>query len=215
MSFIQSLFDLIFPERCVGCGCRETSLCDTCLHNIPKAKKGEEKWITSLFSYKDPRMKKAMWLLKYKNRKRLAETFGQIIHDLLLEELSEQIQFERASPIALIPIPISKKRLRERGYNQAELIASSVCKLLNNPHISIENNLLKKSTETKRQSHSKSRRERLQNIIGSFSVTRQCAPRTIYILIDDVTTTGATLVEARKILKESGAKKIKAYTVAH
>ncbi len=215
MSFIQSLFDLIFPERCVGCGCRETSLCDVCLQKIPKARKHDASWIHSLFSYKDSRMKKAMWLIKYKNRKRLAKTFGQALHDLMLEELSEYIQFERAPTVVFIPIPISRKRLQKRGYNQAELIASSVCTLLNNPHITIENNLLKKTNETKRQSHSKSRRERLKNIIGSFAVTERCDPRSIYILIDDVTTTGATLIEARKILKENGARKVKAYTVAH
>jgi predicted amidophosphoribosyltransferase len=55
----------------------------------------------------------------------------------------------------------------------------------------------------------------LENIVGSFSTTKMCDPRAIYVLIDDVSTTGATLLEARKILRTTGARKIKAYTVAH
>lgn len=215
MSILRSLFDLIFPERCVGCRSRETSLCDTCLSLVPPPRENPETWIHAVFSYKDPRIKKAVWLLKYKNRKRLAQTFGNALADLVLEDIAENIQFERAAHIVLVPIPISRSRLRERGYNQAYLIAAALKNRLGDARISIENNLLKKEIDTKRQSHTKSRRERLENIVGSFSGIKAYNPRAIYILIDDVTTTGATLLEAKKILRAGGARKIKAYTVAH
>ena len=80
----------------------------------------------------------------------------------------------------------------------------------------MEKNVLIKIKETEHQANIKERRDRLKNLSDSFSVknSKMIEGKNI-ILIDDVTTTGATLSEARKILKQSGAKKVIAFTVAH
>ena len=130
----------------------------------------------------------------------------------------------------LIPIPLSRRRYRERGYNQAELICKELIKLDSNSNInlrygvdekmernfSLEKNILIKIKETEHQANIKDRRDRLKNLVGSFYVKN---PEVIksknIVLIDDVLTTGATLTEAKKILKQNGARKIIAFTIAH
>jgi len=83
-------------------------------------------------------------------------------------------------------------------------------------YLKLEKDTLIKPKDTKHQAHIENRSERLKNIIGSFAVKN---PEAIkgknIILIDDILTTGATLTEARKILKYSGARKVVAFTVAH
>jgi predicted amidophosphoribosyltransferase len=80
----------------------------------------------------------------------------------------------------------------------------------------LESNILSKPRETEHQAHIENRTERLKNIIGSFGVKNiSIIKNRNIILIDDITTTGATLAEAKKTLKQSGAKKIIAFTVAH
>lgn len=119
----------------------------------------------------------------------------------------------------LIPIPLSKKRLCERGYNQAELICKELIKINNLRHgvdIKLENKVLIKPKETKHQAKIENRGERLLNIVGSFDIQNaELIKNRNIILIDDITTTGATLSEAKKVLKHFGARKIIAFAVAH
>ena len=116
----------------------------------------------------------------------------------------------------LIPIPLAPKRLRERGFNQALLICEKLVKLDGGINFQLEKNVLIKPKDTEHQVRIEDRSKRLKNIIGSFLVknSEKIKNRNI-ILIDDVVTTGATLSEARKMLKQAGAKKIIAFTVAH
>ena len=163
-----------------------------------------------------PPIKKAVWFLKYKGKKLLASVFAEVVYGRILEELSDLSIMENFTDIILIPIPLSSDRYRERGFNQAELICKELTKLDNNVNFKLENNILIKIKDTKHQARIENRSERLKNIIDSFVVknTEKIKNKNI-ILIDDVTTTGATLSEARKILKRAGARKIIAFTVAH
>ena len=78
------------------------------------------------------------------------------------------------------------------------------------------NNVLIKPQETEHQARIHNRSARLKNIVGSFSVkNEELIKNKNIILIDDITTTGATLTEAKKVLKHAGARKIIAFTVAH
>ncbi|MEI6154688.1 MAG: phosphoribosyltransferase family protein, partial [Deltaproteobacteria bacterium] len=116
----------------------------------------------------------------------------------------------------LIPIPLAPKRQHERGFNQAEIICNTLIKLDKNINFKLEKNILIKPKDTKHQAHIEDRNKRLKNIIGSFAIIHpELVVESNIILIDDVTTTGATLNEARKILKNAGAKKIIAFTIAH
>jgi len=194
-------------------------LCLACLSEFPPAERESKKWIFPLYDYRHPPVKKALWLLKYKGKKRIAEIFAEIMYGRMLEELSELGIMENFRKPVLIPIPLSPKRRRERGYNQAELLCLELIKINNIRHgvyLKLEKDILIKPKDTKHQARIENRSERLKNIIGSFAVKN---PEIIegknIILIDDILTTGATLNEARKILKRSGARKVIAFTVAH
>lgn len=107
-------------------------------------------------------------------------------------------------------VPISKKRMKERGYNQSELIAKKLAKLTDKPYIKV----LVKKHETKRQSEL-SKQERAINIKNSFEVVNNGDIKGKEILlVDDVFTTGATVNECSRILKGSGAKSVKVAVIA-
>ena len=116
----------------------------------------------------------------------------------------------------LVPIPLSGSRLRERGFNQALLLCESLVALDNNQNFKLEKNVLIKPKETEHQAKIEDRQKRLKNIIGSFAVKNpELIQKKNIILIDDITTTGATLHEAKKILRAAGARKVIAFTIAH
>ena len=228
VNFLDTILNVIFPVHCVLCGKEGSDLCLKCLSDSPPALRESADWIFPLFDYRHPPIKKSLWFLKYKNKKRLAGIFAEMMYGKIIEELSELSVMKNFQNPVLIPIPLSLKRYRERGYNQAELICEELVKLDSNSNLChgvdvktkrnfyLEKNVLIKIKETEHQVNIKDRRDRLKNLSDSFSVKN---PEIIkdknIILIDDVLTTGATLTEAKKILKSFGAKKVIAFTVAH
>jgi len=216
MRFLSTILNIFFPINCIVCGKEGSDLCINCLLDSPPAERENAKWIFSFFDYRHPPIKKAVWFLKYKGRRGLAGVCAEVMYGRILEELADLSVMENFHNPILIPIPLSQKRRRERGFNQAELICNELVKLDNNENYRLERNILIKPRDTKHQAHIENRTERLRNVVGSFFVKNieQIKSRNI-ILIDDVTTTGATLEEAKKILKQNGAKKIIAFTIAH
>ena len=220
MGFLTTIKDnilsLVFPVSCISCRVSGVDLCMNCIGDFPPAERESAKWIFPLYDYRHPPVKKALWLLKYKGKKRLAKIFAEILYGNIMEELSDLSVMQNFHDAILISIPLSKKRYRERGYNQAELICKELVKLDNNLNYKLEASVLVKPQETEHQARIRNRALRLKNIIGSFAVQNEnlIKNRNI-ILIDDIITTGATLAEARKVLKASGARKIIAFTVAH
>ncbi|HEV7702072.1 MAG TPA: phosphoribosyltransferase family protein [Candidatus Paceibacterota bacterium] len=218
MPFLNTILDIIFPVYCVSCGGRGSYFCLECLSGCPLAEREGQTWIFPLFDYKYPPIKKSLSLFKYKNKKKLSSTFAEMLYGKILEELSDLSVMENFRDAILIPIPLSAKRYRERGYNQAELICRELIKLDNDQNFKLQTGILVKPKETGHQARIKNRSERLKNIISSFTIkdgTENLIKNKNIILIDDILTTGATLAEARKILKQSGAGKIIAFTIAH
>ncbi len=216
MNIINTILDILFPESCISCRKGGLLLCSNCVQKIRPAERENPEWIYSRYDYRDPIIKKAIWLMKYRHKRTLADFFASTLYDMLLEEMSERYTFrDWVSPI-VIPIPLAQKRLRERGFNQSALIARKLVKLDTTQSLSYTERILIKPKDTIHQAHIKNRQKRLENIEGSFSVIHpeKIKGRTV-ILIDDVTTTGATLSEARKILKKAGAKTVIAFTIAH
>lgn len=212
---INAILDLIYPSYCLSCNKTGEEICKSCINKCSICENQNPEWIYSIYDYKDIKVKKAIWLLKYKNRKSLAEIFARILHEKISEEISERMVLENFKNPILIPIPLSSKREKERGYNQALLICKELEKL-NENLFKVEKNVLIKPKETTHQAHIKDRNQRLKNIVGSFAVKNPIKIKNQnIILIDDVTTTGATLSEAKKTLKQNGAKKIIAFTIAH
>lgn len=236
MHFLNTILDLVFPVKCISCGENGSDLCEKCLRNIRGAERESAKWIFPVFDYRDPIIKKSLWLLKYRGKKRLARVFAKIIYEKMQEELSELLPMENFNDIILIPVPLSPKRRRERGFNQAELICRELIKinstgaglpqggiptpvLCRTPLIlNLDCDILLKPKETEHQARIKDRKTRLRNLTDTFTLSdekEKSVDKRNIILIDDITTTGATLNEARKILKKAGAKKVIAFTVAH
>lgn len=206
---IHILLNLLFPRHCIGCGMKNEILCRQCINRIDYPTLHEFNNIFAATDYNDEIAKKAIWLLKYRKIRCLAEPLAE----LMRQRLSPHVKYSVFNII--IPIPLSKKRLEERGFNQSELIAKHFASKSGFENIQIRADILYKIKETPTQVSIKNRQERLNNINDSFAVKN---PELIkdknIILIDDVTTTGATIKEARKILKENGAKKIIALVAA-
>lgn len=216
MGFIDTILSIFFPTRCVACGKEGADLCENCLFAFPPAVRECAEWIFPLFDYRHPGIKKTVWSLKYNGRKSIANIFAEAMYGRILEELADLRVMENFHHPLLLPIPLSPRRFRERGFNQAELICKKLTELDKDLNFALEKNVLYKPRETVHQARIENRAERLKNIVDSFKIgdAKTIKGRNI-ILIDDVTTTGATLNEAKKILKQSGARKIVAFTVAH
>lgn len=214
MGILLYLLDIVFPVNCLVCKKGGSLLCEKCLGAFPKAERQTENWIYPLFDYRHPEMKKAIWLLKYAGKKNLGSMFGEILSEYITLELSELEPLENFRNPILIPIPLSRKRYKERGYNQVELMCQPILK--NNTKLEYQNKILIKTKETEHQARLKERDIRMKNLVGTFEVQNpeKIRGRNI-ILIDDVTTTGATLKEAKKVLRASGARKIIGVTLAH
>ncbi|MEK7564437.1 MAG: phosphoribosyltransferase family protein [Patescibacteria group bacterium] len=206
--------------KCIDCGISGSNFCNTCIGQAPISDREVSSWIYPTFDYRHPPVKKALWLIKYKSKKSLVKIFAEIMYDRMIAELADLSQLENFNNSILIPIPLSKKGHRERGYNQAELLCEELIEIDKNTNFKLGKNILVKTKDTGHQAHIKNKGERMKNIIGAFSIKDldkniNLIKNKNIILIDDITTTGATLGEAKKVLKNAGARKIIAFTIAH
>lgn len=198
---LKAILSFLFPQKCLGCRKENEILCDECVEKIDYAELPRQDDIFAASNYSDPVLRKTIWLLKYKKVKSAAAPLAT----LLRQRVWSRIKTEGA---LVVPIPLSKKRLRQRGFNQAELIARYL------PG-DVGADILYKKIHTDSQVSIKDKEKRLTNLAGSFAVKNPEAVRgRDIILIDDVCTTGATIKEARKVLKAAGAKKVLAVVVA-
>jgi competence protein ComFC len=204
MWMISYLFEILFPPSCLGCRKAGTSLCDRCIKLSRKVLSTPYPYTISLFDFKDPLVKRAIHALKYYHRRDLALPLA----DALTAELKNIPHLETYT---LVPIPMPRFRKLFRGYNQAELIAQQLSRVLTIP---VQTNVLKRSTSPTRQVTMHTKTERIKNQHGSFSCDLDLSGMN-FIIIDDVTTTGATLNEARSVLLKKNAKQVYAATVAH
>lgn len=214
-SMLRFLLDVIFPIHCFGCGTNGTYMCRTCRHALPHATKTPDKNIFAVLQYRDPLVRTLIWHLKYRGKHPIAEPLAHAVNDTLLEELGEHILFDGNGMLLLVPIPLSKKRERERGYNQSTHIARELASM-NSSFLSLDTKTLARTHNTQSQTDIKDKKKRKQNVRDCFTVTAPDRVQNVdIVLIDDVTTTGATLLEARKALLKTGARSVLCIAVAH
>lgn len=233
---LNDLCEVIFPPQCLGCAeiihpfigeifcpaCEkqvhfitgsvcpicgttfpdspaESHLCGDCLDTKPYFSCAR-----AIFSYKDIIFHA---IHKFKYKKDLSS--GEILASFMAGFSFPDIDF--ADHSLIIPVPLHIKRLRERGFNQALILARAIGEKRNIP---VDFSLLKRHKFIVTQTGS-NKKERKQNIAGAFEVTdkKKVAGKNI-ILIDDVYTTGATVNECAKTLMKSGAQKISVLTLA-
>ncbi|MEK7531735.1 MAG: phosphoribosyltransferase family protein [Patescibacteria group bacterium] len=171
--------------------------------------------IYSAFAYRNKNTEALVRLLKYQNNEKVRRVAGNALSEMLLSYLEEKFFFHGDKSILIVPIPMSVKEKRRRGWNQAEELAKGLCEKEELKDFFEYAPILEKVRETKRQTEMKSKKEREENLRGVFalSIGVKIKGKTIF-LIDDVTTTGTTLQEARRTLKASGAKEVLCFTLA-
>ena len=209
----SSILDFFLPER------RDFSLVkkldEFSVISLPRALDVEGlSWIHPLFHYKDKKVRAVIWELKYRENTLILEHIGKLLFEEIISIISDIILFDNDVQFVLLPIPITTERRLERGYNQSEYIAKAI---LEND---IEHILLyapqwfQKIKETPRQSRSENKEDRIKNLVGCFEADNRLEGKYI-ILIDDVVTTGSTLLEAKNTLTAIGVRDVLAFTIAH
>lgn len=170
-----------------------------------------EKMFASVL-YQHPISRALLSLLKYENKGKAFDIATDLLAETILGELEESLSREM---FLLVPIPMSTKERRERGFNPAEKLAELLARRKGFLGFLRYAPILKKIRETQRQTELR-RRERLINIRGAFAVKENSDVRgKKVILLDDIMTTGATMNEARRVLLESGAQECICFAVAY
>lgn len=209
----MNLLDIIYPPFCGICGKGKSAfLCKKCEEKLKK----EAVWGTD--QYEDKYFEKHFYTFKYdgmvrnlllnykfNERPYLCKSFVNFLNKY--QKMYLQIDFYDI----IIPVPISKKRLKTRGYNQSLLIAKGLAKALN---IKLLPNIFIKQKDNKPQSElNKISRE--QNVKDAYKlINKDKIINKKILLIDDIYTTGSTVNECSKILKQDGAEKVDIYTLA-
>lgn len=226
--------DLIFPVRCIGCkkfgdyicrGCLATISikknfeCIGCKRNTPFgqtcflcSKINSVEQLLIVADYKNPLVEKMLKFFKYKFIADLEEPLSILIKKYLKWlTLGKKFNIFGNNPL-LIPVPLHPRRLNWRGFNQSELLAKDLADVF---QMEMANDVIGRVINATPQADIKEREERLKNLNGVFVIKNgsKAVGREI-ILIDDVCTTGATLNECARVLKECGVKRVVALVVA-
>lgn len=167
----------------------------------------------ALFAYHDPQVQTLVWEIKYRANKAIAANTASVLYDVLCHELADRALFENFTSPLLIPMPMSPRRRTERGWNQTEILCEELKKLDTENRFEYRSDILRKVRHTESQTLIENKKKRLENLDGSMessSITGRCV-----VLLDDVTTTGASLSEGKRALRSAGARKILCITVAH
>lgn len=200
----NSVKDILFPVRCPYC---ETVIhkteyaCEDCKKKFPspaiiRYAVGGYK-CTSPFSY-DGIFKKAVKRFKFGNKGGYAKQLAFPIVQSILESY-QCVNFD-----LITCVPMHKKRLAQRGYNQAELLAKECANIMNIPYF----DALEKFKENREQ-HSIKASERAKNVKGVYRITdKELVNGKNILIIDDIITTGNTLGECAKILMKQGCKSV-------
>lgn len=226
------LLDLIFPIECLNCRREGAYLCEKCFRKIKFNGDGDLERLSinlkipniqKIFiagNYEDSLLRSLIKKYKYGFILPLGEILARFLINFWnfskptllapipnwpFNQSSNQIQ----NTILVVPIPLSRKRLLWRGFNQAEIIAREF-----SAHFNYSLDLRLKRTKHQPPQADLDEATRLENIKSAFSWTGLELKDEIIILIDDVTTTGATLNEAAGVLKSAGAKNIWALVLA-
>lgn len=215
----STLLDIVYPRHCLVCQNRltrtENQLCVKCLYSLPTIEHDsftnnmmvQRFWgltpaqkATALFFYHPASdYRNILHTLKYAHRPEVGVAFGRIMaQELIAKGFFQDID-------AIIPVPLSKARRRQRGYNQSECLAHGIAEITGIP---VWTNVLIRTRDNTSQTRLR-RQQRIENVEGIFQVhnTLSCQGKHI-LLVDDVMTTGATLLACGEALKNTGCKHI-------
>ena len=213
IKFFDYILSLIYPPKCVFCGTviDKSDICEECEKTLPYTKGDSiyqkfpfvDKCISPLY-YKDY-VRRAVLRFKFAGCSCYSRRLGGIMSECAENNLD-------CGSIDMVScIPLSRKRMHDRGYNQAELLAKEISKKIGVEYLPT----LKKIRHNTAQSTIKDSKQRAANVIGAYRVIDAEEVKGKYILlVDDVVTTGSTVSECARILKKSGAKAVYCVTLA-
>ena len=214
MKWISDLIDLIFPHHCCVCGetlsRQERDICLNCLYHLPKIEPQHKLEIEHAASFMYYRKGSPYNALMYKLKYNDAPEVGTRLAEMAAKELHDNGFFDGITRI--VPLPLSKKKQRKRGYNQSEYIARGLSNITGIP---VDTTLMKRDIANETQTH-KNRDERWENVKDIFSVNTERALENEHILlVDDILTTGATLCSCASTLQNNCGCKISIFTLAY
>ncbi len=214
MNWFSRLLDFISPRQCVVCGARltptERSLCSVCMLHLPRTAyqfspadnpMAQLFWHlasierTAALCYYEPRseMARLVYDLKYHDRPDIGEDMGRLMgYEMQMAGFFDGID-------VIVPVPLSRKRLRQRGYNQSEQLARGISEVI---HLPIDTKVLRRRHFMQSQTQL-NRLERQENVAEMFELrdSSSLANRHV-LLVDDICTTGATLLACADTLKD-------------
>ncbi len=228
-NFLKSLTEIFFPRVCLGCQEKltekETFICKSCFEHLPLLKppfckicalplKTPNTSNLCIECYRNtPFFNQAICLFRYTHLTRKLIHFFKYNHYLFLTEIFEKklkdfvpllssLSFEKITYIPMHPL-----KLKDREYNSAKTIALLLSKVLNKPLIETLQVKEFYGSQTKLN-----KKERKENVEGKFSIKNLDSKK--LLLVDDVLTTGSTVNEASRVLKEAGAEKVYVFALA-
>ena len=213
MGVISAFLDILFPPRCVFCRKflhgSEKLFCAACEKTLPYTSGGGEK-TGDFFSvcvaplYYEDNVRESILRFKFKGATAYSQAYGRLLADCIRENLSGRYDL-------ISWVPLSSKRLAERGYDQSMLLAMAAALELDDVAVST----LEKVKDVEKQSLVGPAEKRRANISGAY---RPADPELVegnrILLIDDIVTTGSTLSECARTLLDAGAAEVLCAVVA-
>ena len=213
MNFINSALDYFFPPICGRCGeINENYICNNCYENIKKIKK------CVINEYNNRNFSKHLYIFKYEGiiRNKIIEYkfedkgyLYKMFAKIILSD-KKTCNFIKKYDV-IIPVPISKKRKKKRGYNQSELVANELAQKLNQD---IWTDIIIKKKDNKPQSEL-NKLERIKNVEDIYEINKPIEVKNKKVLLlDDIYTTGSTVNEIARKLKQNQTQEIGVITLA-
>ncbi len=220
MGFIENIINVVYPPKCIFCQKLldhdvALHICPACYAKLPiigkvvhKTSPDEDEnycdGVISIFEYTGM-VKESLIRFKFYNKPSYYRTYAKLLADKI-GKISDANKYNM-----VLSVPLHKHKEFSRGYNQAYLISKALSRILRLPERS---HLLKRDRYTEAQSLL-DKQKRNQNVRGAFTVTKPTKVRGCTILlVDDILTTGSTLEECSRVLKQAGAERVFAVVVA-
>jgi ComF family protein len=219
-SALEPILELLYPTRCAGCGAGGQVWCETCRARVVPVSRQvcllcrreysaaveddgcgpEAPRAWAVAAYRPP-LDRALTHLKYRPDTRLALALAQ--------PMARLVERRRLSASCIVPVPLGRRRQRQRGYNQTEVLGRALSRLLGLP-------LLPSAVTRLRETRSQvglEAAERWTNVDGAFAADPLLVQSQTVLLIDDVHTTGSTLAACADALVRAGTRRVVGLTV--